>query len=269
MATLGRELSQIIKDMNPDAAKFMRISRYRLAYVDAVRRTWADNPAAAELILDHTNAFYIRKDDKPRKGPDKDKPYIVAEAYLDDSMLLSELNARREMVKLALAYEDIHVEEFRIIGSRMGMRKRHPFAKREERQETVGNAAQVDGDAPHRFDEAELLETVKRAFCLTFGEKADIVLSMVNAAAIELVRLKGNDVRRSSWRWYWLHLYAEDADRLSTVVKAYEEQITANARKLNLNIRAVQVHQADEDMRGHQAFPAVGAPVPYRRLNQA
>lgn len=264
--SLGSELGRTLAAMNPDAAKLVRISRNRLSYVNAVRRTWADNPPAAEMILDHTNAFYVRRDDAPRKGPDKDKPLIVAEAYLDDSMLLSEVNARREMLKLALDYEGVHVAEFRIMGSRYGMRKRHPFADRAARENAgaprTGEAAARAQDG--RADDAALLLTVKRAFCLAIGEQAGAVLALVNAAALDQARTRDDTTRRSSWRWYWLHLYAEDAPRLAAIIEAYEEQIIARARTLDLNIRAIQVHPATEEMRGAQAFPPSGMPVSYR-----
>ena len=70
MKKLGAELSKLIDTLEGDAARFMRIALNNEAYRASVRALWPAD--AARFILDNTNAFYIREDKAPRKGPDKD-----------------------------------------------------------------------------------------------------------------------------------------------------------------------------------------------------
>ena len=64
-------------------------------------------------MLAHTNSLYVEKDTAPRKGRDKDRDHIVLGVYLDDSLARSEINARRELLRLTLAQQGMHVDEVR------------------------------------------------------------------------------------------------------------------------------------------------------------
>ena len=125
MKKLGAELSKLIDTLEGDAARFMRIALNNEAYRASVRALWPAD--AARFILDNTNAFYIREDKAPRKGPDKDKPYVVCEVCSQDPMARSELDARRELLHLELRRRGLTCEEMCIIPARGGMRSRHPF----------------------------------------------------------------------------------------------------------------------------------------------
>ncbi|MCI9128793.1 MAG: hypothetical protein HFJ65_00510 [Eggerthellaceae bacterium] len=127
MRNLSSSLDSLVTDLIPDADSALKVRSNNSAYVAAVREVWSSE-VAARLVLDHTNAFYVRKDETPRKGPDKDKPYIVCEVCLDEPLIRSEMDARREMVSLALMKQGLRFDELRIIPARRGMRKRHPFA---------------------------------------------------------------------------------------------------------------------------------------------
>ena len=107
----------------------VRIDAVRQVYARAVRKVWKNNPGAVRLILEHTNAVYVRQDDRPRKGPDKDKPFIVCEVYSDDSMVRAELDTWQQILQLALVEQGIRFDEFRIFPSKLGMTERHPFEK--------------------------------------------------------------------------------------------------------------------------------------------
>ncbi len=127
LRNLSSSLDSLVTDLIPDADSALKVRSNNSAYVAAVREVWSSE-VAARLVLDHTNAFYVRKDETPRKGPDKDKPYIVCEVCLDEPLIRSEMDARREMVSLALMKQGLRFDELRIIPARRGMRKRHPFA---------------------------------------------------------------------------------------------------------------------------------------------
>lgn len=126
MKDLSKSLANLVTSLGGEESNLSKVMANNAAYVAAVRDIWT-NEAAARLILDHTNAFYIRKDERPRKGPDKDKPYILCEICLDEPLIRSEMDTRKEMLALALAKRGLTFNEIRIIPARRGMRQRHPF----------------------------------------------------------------------------------------------------------------------------------------------
>lgn len=269
MTSLNTELNYMLNALNPDMAKMVRVSRYREAYANAVQRTWRENAEAARFMLNHTNAFYIRKDERPRKGPDKDKPRILCEVCVDDPIARTELNMRQEILRLALAHEGIQYDEFRIIPAKMGMRNRHPFAKHalsinEQAQPQFDGASfahkrEASGKGATLTEKRHALETVKRAFCLALGEAAEGALAQVCAADLEPVNDTAAQGKRSKRRSYWLHLYVSD-EGFKSVMQAYVRPVIARSRDLGLSIRAIQVHIAPESMKDSRAFPAVGLP---------
>lgn len=193
--SISYELEQVISEINPDFSKYMRAAKYRDAFARAVMRTWRESEETARFILQHTNAFYIRKDERPRKGSDKDKPYVVAEICIDDSSVRAEVNFRRELLKLELAFDNVHVEEVRIIAARMGMKQRHPFASSADDAASMQQkrAAFAPEDARAQVDKSYDLQTVKRAFCLVFGVGAKEVLEKINAADLAPVSWEQRD----------------------------------------------------------------------------
>ncbi len=126
MMKLGAELSRIINSLDGDAAKFMSIALNNERYREAVHAIWPD-VAAARLILEGTNGFYVREDTAPRKGPDKDTPYMVCVVCASDALIRSELDTHRELLHLKLRQLGIESEELRIVPARRGMKARHPF----------------------------------------------------------------------------------------------------------------------------------------------
>lgn len=127
MQNLSKCITSLITSLNPEVAAYATIANNNATYVAAVKEVW---PAASayQMVLQHTNAFYIRNDTTPRKGPDKDKPYIVCEICIDEPLIRSEMDARQELMKLTLMKHGLTFNELRIIPARRGMRKRHPFA---------------------------------------------------------------------------------------------------------------------------------------------
>lgn len=127
MKDLSQSLANLVSSLEGYEEGSSNITANNAAYVASVREIWKSE-AACRVILDHTNAFYIRKDKRPRKGPDKDKPHIVCEICMDEPLVRSEMDARKEMMSLSLAKRGLTFDEIRIIPARRGMRQRHPFA---------------------------------------------------------------------------------------------------------------------------------------------
>lgn len=131
MRKLGQELSGLINSLGADATKFVRIADNNSIYEQAIKKIWIQREAA-DMILANTNGFYIVEDKTPKKGPDKEKPYMVCEIVASDPIVRSELNARREILQLYLIDAGLQFEDLRILPARRGMRGRHPFGKRED-----------------------------------------------------------------------------------------------------------------------------------------
>ncbi len=127
MKKLSQAIGAFIEASGHDAKGIMNASARNLAYKNAVGHVWKRSEAA-QMVLDHTNAFYVREDTTPRKGPDKDKKYIVCEICIDDPTVRSEVDNMRYLLELSLRSNGLTFNELRIIPARRGMRKRHPFA---------------------------------------------------------------------------------------------------------------------------------------------
>lgn len=121
-----------MESLDVDSAKHMQIALNNSRYREAVKAIWKDEDAS-RLVLEHTNAFYIRIDDKPHKGFPADEDFVVCEVCIDDALIRSEVDAHRELLEFALRSNGLTFEEFRIIPARHGMRQRHPFIEPEER----------------------------------------------------------------------------------------------------------------------------------------
>lgn len=119
-------INEFLESMGEDYKKMARINSNNSVYRYAITSIWKDE-AASKTILDHTNAFYIRQDTKRRKGPDKDKPYMVCEICTDDPVVRSELDTHKELLALALRTNGLSFEELRLLSAKGNMRKRHPF----------------------------------------------------------------------------------------------------------------------------------------------
>ena len=106
-----------------------------------VRAMWA--ACVQEYVLAHTNAVYIVKNDsssnketyqkaktaepEEKNQPTPTKTLIV---YVDDSITATELNARRELIKLKFLQDfNEEIEELKIFISRGDYKKNYPFKK--------------------------------------------------------------------------------------------------------------------------------------------
>lgn len=249
--------------LGPEAEKMMRIQRIKERYRAAVVRTWRDNPDAARLVLMHTNGMYVAKDERLRTGPDKHKDRIIFGVYLDDPVVRTEFDARQSLLAFALRREGMSFDELRILPAKWDMRQRHAFPElwgdEPARPLSAENAQAMGVD-----DEAQRLDTLKRAFCLAFDddERAWAVLEKMEGAGFDEVR--GAADGRECFQSYWCHVYVEDVPAMKAVLAAHGAVVKSKARRLGLRIRAFVVHQAPASLAGQCAFRRVGRSTPLR-----
>lgn len=277
MESLATGISNLLAALDPDEAKLLRIAQNNTRYKNSVVSTWSDDPNVADFLLSHTNGLYFKEDTAPRKGAAKDKGWYLLGVYIDDSMARSEINARRELLRLAMAQEGLHVDEIVIHPARAGMKEHHLFPESVERIAQLLGCAQADSpsgkrapkaDARHaRADQSILLETVKRAFCRSFEnlDQAGSILEKIEGAA--LVETRFSRRAASGTPYYRLHLYASDREKMQAVIDVYGDTVISCAKPLGLMIQGIAVHESNETLRGACAFPKTGQPVALEDLN--
>lgn len=277
MESLATGISNLLAALDPDEAKLLRIAQNNTRYKNSVVSTWSDDPNVADFLLSHTNGLYFKEDTAPRKGEAKDRGWYVLGVYIDDPMARSEINARRELLRLAMAQEGLHVDEIVIHPARAGMKEHHLFPESVERIAKLLGCAQAGAplgkqapktDGSHvKDDQSVLLETVKRAFCRSFEnlDQAWSVLEKIEGAA--LVETKFSKRAKTGVPYYRLHLYASDCGQMRTVIDAYGDTVISCARPLGLMIQGIAVHESSETLRGRCAFPKTGRPIALEDLN--
>lgn len=140
MKQLSNCISDFMDMLSIDNRKIAQAAFNNQQYKNAVLNIWK-SADASELILSHTNAFYVRRDfsKKVKKSYQESEGDfkssggdVVCEIYVEDSIVLSELNAHREILVFELRTRDITFDELKLIHSKGSMRMRHPFAKKSE-----------------------------------------------------------------------------------------------------------------------------------------
>ena len=138
-----KRLSESIKScldavgVNDESArKARRAAEVQQAWKSAVEKVYQD---AAPFVLSHINAVYILKENG----------VSCAVVYADDSLIRSDIDARQEFLKMALAEVGEHFETFRILASRFSMKERQPFAE-----------TSIDGN---EYDPSRIFEKTRRA----------------------------------------------------------------------------------------------------------
>lgn len=117
MRRLSLDLSECMASFSVSdeaSRKARRAAEVNTAWRRAVEKVYQ---GAASFILSHVNAVYIMREDA----------CLLAVIYADDSLVRSDIDARQEFLKMALAEQGERVDVFRIIASRFGMKQRHPF----------------------------------------------------------------------------------------------------------------------------------------------
>lgn len=289
MPNLSTGLNALVAKWGPEAASALKRSRNRDRYRAAVMRTWRGRPEVARLVLMHTNGIYIAKDERPRKGPHRDRDWWVFGIYLDDPLVRTEVDAWQSVLLQCLQAEGLTVDELRFLPAKWDMRTRKLFPELAQGTEPMPGA---DGPRRHPLsDEARDLDRVKTAAWLVFedDEQAWALLEKVQGAALEEVRGRvsagdpdaggrggagaggagaagvdgrgADDLRQGQRRWR-LILYVEDVPAMERLVAAWGDAWKSRAWKLGLPLVAIWVRQAPPSLAGRHAFSRTGRSVP-------
>lgn len=162
MGRLDVELTHYFSQSNPEIAKKLSVAQNYAAFEKAVKYVWRENEWAAHFVLAHVNAFYVTKEDKPVRKKYRDSTWIIGTICVDDGMVRADLDARQELLKLALMSEGIHFDELRLLPSKFDMKKRHPF----QASIDLLNGGLLDAGEDRRSEEAPepiSQETLERA----------------------------------------------------------------------------------------------------------
>lgn len=101
--------------------KARRAQQVKSMYKTVIEQMFAGNPASGKILLDHTNAVYIIRESKPCS----DAKVLVV--YVDEGIYATELNARREVIKMKFSLMGEELSEFRILVSRGEYKRVYPY----------------------------------------------------------------------------------------------------------------------------------------------
>lgn len=220
MGRLDVELTNYLSLANPEIAKKLSIARNNAALERAVKYVWRENEWAAHFVLAHVNAFYVRKDEKPARKKYRDTDWIICTICVDDGMVRADLDARQELLKLALKGEGIHLDELRLLPSKFDMKKRHPFQssidllngdflaseadrRKEEAPEPISQ--QTLDSAVAAIDDPELARRLGKAMVTTAAWAHETAVGTK----------KGFELEHSAYR------LSEEQDNLETLKRAF------------------------------------------------
>lgn len=282
MQSLSTGLSALVADLGPEAVSALKRARNKERYRAAVERTWRARPEVGRFVLEHTNGIYVARDERPRKGPDKDRERWVFGIYLDEPAARTEVDAWQSVLLQALRAEGISADEVRFLPAKWDMRKRKLFPELSDpvaaraAEGIGGSSAPAAGGAPWREeDESRGLDIVKTATCLAFEdiEHAWALLEQVRGAVLDEVLLREpnavgsrRDGKVQNEKWYWLVLYVDDAEGVGRIIEAFGDAIRSQARRLGLRIRKIAVRPAPAALAGCHSFQRQGRSVPLRSL---
>lgn len=287
MQSVSTGIANYLASLDPTASKAVRAARNNRRFAAAVERVWDDNPLAGDFVLAHVNSLYFAKDEMPRKGEGKDIDRFVLGVYVDDPTARAELNARRETLALALMQDGFRFDEIRIIASRLGMRERRAFPDALERmqrilsgEEGARGAIAMESEAETSSssfagaarggrllerDESRMLQTFKRAVCQAIGDIDQAAALLARVEGASLIERYPDGRKRRKQAWFACQLYAADPSALESVLRAFSPSVIAHAGELGLNLVGIDVLQSSAELAGSHAFPAIGAPKPYRK----
>lgn len=171
--SLSTELGSMLESMagNDEAQrKARRAAQVQQEWKSAIERVYRD---AADFVLDHTNAVYILKENGR----------LCVIVYADDSLVRSDIDARQEFIKMALREYGEHVDSFRIIASRLGMKERHPFRKAIDQASSwdVSRAFERAQRVPLSDEEARMVDE-----CVSVVENEKLRASLKAAMVAEM-----------------------------------------------------------------------------------
>lgn len=279
MRSIGSDIATFLAKSQVSGGLALRIARNNAAFARSVRRTWADNPAAATFILSHVNSLYFKRESAEVAAVRGAASYGYLGVYMDDSMARAELNARREILVTACRSEGLDFDELRIHASTRAMRDRRAFENPAEAGVPRTAPGAPASQAPRRTsrDGSAVLQDFKRAVILAFGsvDMAAAVLDEVEAAALEerwpsyaegLLPAR----KKKPAMGYWVHLFVPEGSCATArhLFSSYASSLRSRCADAGLRLEGVVVHSASPDMAGHHAFPRSGNPRVLRNADQ-
>lgn len=282
MRSIGSDIATILAKSRVSGGLALRVARNNAAFARSVRRTWADNPAAATFILAHVSSLYFKRESPEAAAVRGAGSYGCLGVYLDDPMARAELNARREILSTACRSEGLDFDELRIHASVRSMRDRRAFEDPSRAGMPPAGApgrAAGPSQAPRRTsrDASAVLQDFKRAAIMAFGsaEMAATVLDEVQAAALEERWASDYEQLKESRRkkpavGYWVHLFVAEGSRATVahLFSRYHQALRARCLDAGLRLEGVAVHASSPEMAGHHAFPRSGHPRVLRNADQ-
>lgn len=270
MENLFTGVQRVVASWGPEAEAALKRARNKDRFRAAVEHTWKTRPDVARFILMHTNGIYIAEDKRPRRGPDRDRPWWVFGIYLDDTKARAEVDTWQAKLLECLRIEGFSIDELRFLPAKWDMRQRKLFP--ELREATTGGAPSAGGDFSYR-DESRALDTVKKAVFLVFEdtEQAWALLEKVRGATLREMCIEDPDAarwliegRRHGPRKYRLILYVDDVEGMRSIERAFGRAIRSRCYALGLAVSAIWIREAPPSLAGQHAFQRAGASIPLR-----
>ncbi len=263
MPSIATELNRFAQQLNLDSDSDLELEQINKAFIHAIESTCKDNAGMAKEILKHTNGFYIQKDDTPKKGSQKNQSFLVCGICIDDPLVRSEVNLRREMIQYDLIGQGYNVDEIRIIPAKRGMKQRHPYieeASKTQKRIEEGNKSdppekdnKVNPDKYLNEDQGKNLEIVKKVLCRVFREETESVIEKINAVTLD--ELSSKNANKYGRRIYYrLHFYSNDSG-IRKRIEQNKRFILSVSHDFGLYVRYVGVHKAQRNMTDLKAFP--------------
>ncbi len=153
-----------LQSLDPSFRKALQAKRVQNAFARAIEHVFKNEDAVA-LVLKNVQAVYVMRDTRPYKRGAT--PDVYLQIYSSDSTVRSELDMKRDWIRLALLEEDIHFDKMKIYASKLNMKKRKPYKQYLERksaESTLGIAGKnMSGDVSrHSLSEKDMEEIASR-----------------------------------------------------------------------------------------------------------
>lgn len=251
MRDIALPLQDLLQSMDAEASGAFRARKVQEAFAESVIEVYGES--AARLVLKHVQGVSIVRDETPVKDGVKLPP--ILHVYVDDSLIVSDLDARQQLLGLCLRKHGVHAGLFKFYFSRFGMRERAPFANYfENRLPDAGSQAVASSNKG--FDDASEAAMVKRlqvlkvALCQVFGVDASFVVDAINAA---YVQPQGKRICNVS-------LFSSSKD-VRALLEGSQDAVCAHMRDLGIPIARYSIREALEWMLPYKAYPSQSAPV--------
>lgn len=278
MQTLGSGIAHFLAAQDADAAKMLHIMQNNQKVKQAIKKVWLNDEDTGNYILAHINRLYITNDAAFRKGMTEGQSYPILVFHLDDSKAKAELNARREWLLATLEQLGMPtLKELHIRHATLSMKHRYTFPETVAlNQQSLGGGTNTQTPKTptknldyNGIDQAFLLETIKRACCLSLDNSAEVwnfLRKIEGSAVVESApNPHGARLQRS---YYWEIFTSKSAQASQAAFLAQHGQtIRSRAQVLGLVIQKIRIHESPLALRGQHCFTLQGYPQALKDLD--